>query len=138
MNLNELQTRDIVSLNELEFNKFDLRELNNLFQITSIEDNKIFLEGFKDSFNISQLKPVQIGGELDKDIFYNTVINAPMLADRQEPKSFTIDKSCYLDKIYEDGETFRELAERQKITEVHKLQHYLKEDSACGKLLNKK
>jgi len=128
MELNELQATDIVSLSQSEFVNTNLNTIYNLFYIREIEGDKILLDGLDKSFNISQIKPVQIDGGLDGNIYYNKRTVAQVMDSLQD---LTLSKDpkniCYLNKRLFSVKTLREFTKEEGITEVHTLQHILSE-----------
>lgn len=109
-----------------------LNNIENIYQIKKIDGSKITLERqFAQDIesDIDDIDGVKIDGVEDKTIYYDPIIAAPTDNPGEGIPEIHRTNTYYLNDsstVY-DEETMRDIVERNKFTEVHQLQHFLRE-----------
>lgn len=128
---------DYVALTESLFNKLadKLIYKNNIFRIedTNLPDAPLFykLEGLDEAVEMIDIEAIPIDGIHDRDIYYDPIIAASIIAPGQPIPVHHTDYSYYMEHFerckYND-KSYVELIKEANCQFVHEVQHYMNEE----------
>ena len=129
----KFQTNDIVHLKDPA--KVDAWGLTmNLFRIISIKDDNITLcshIGITFEAKYSDISPVLINGEDDKNIYYDPIVAAAVVYPGDEVPAHRTDYSYYMEQFKRctyNNKTLFDMIKERELKYVHEVQHFLVND----------
>ena len=127
----KFQIKDIVRLKEPNKQLDVLSRNMNLFRIIAINDDNITLcshLGFTFEAKHSDILPVPINGEDDKNIYYDPVVAAAIVYPGDEIPTHRTDYTYYMEQFKwstYNGKTFFDMIKERELKYVHEVQHFL-------------
>ena len=143
---------DFIALSQQEFDRISksLLYTNNIFEIEQIDNKtnvfKYKVHGIEKWIEKEKIIAIPIDGIHDKDIYYDPIVMAPIVASGQPLPIHNVDYSYYMDSFkrsfrrYSNKKiSYFELVNAANCQFVHEVQHYLnKEIGRCELKINHK
>lgn len=105
--------------------------VGSILQISKIDDYTAYIYHSKEVYSLSQILPVPIDGETDRDIYYHPIRMGSVQAPRQSKPIRTSNYTYFMDrfkKIQEsESKTLYEAVLEKDFRFVHEVQHWLRE-----------
>lgn len=110
-----------------------LHKVENIYKIIKIEDSKVVLGrnfALDINANLADIEGVKMDGVEDRFIYYDPVIMASFVLPGQKSPTIKKDYTYYLDAnaYFPHNKTMRDFIKENEFTEVHQLQHFLREN----------
>lgn len=127
----KFQINDIVRLKESNKQLDVLGRTMNLFRIIAINDDNITLcshFGITFEAKYSDILPVPINGEDDKNIYYDPVVAAAIVYPGDEIPVHRTNYTYYMEQFKwstYNGKTLFDMINERKLKYVHEVQHFL-------------
>lgn len=135
----KFQIKDIVRLKESNKQLDVLGRTMNLFRIIAINDDNITLcshFGITFEAKYSDILPVPINGEDDKNIYYDLVSMATFVNPKDEISAHRTDYTYYMEQFKRstdvNGKTLFDIVNERELKYVHEVQRFL--NDWCGEL----
>lgn len=129
--INNFRVGDFVKIRDEVFPSYKDYYTNkdNVFCIKKFHEDFCELEELRVSLLINELEPILIDGVHDKNIYFDPVVAAPVVAIGDEIPSAKADYSYYLDEfekvLDENGRSFKSIIQENEYQFVHEVQHWL-------------
>lgn len=101
----------------------------NLYKIMFVGRKEVRLDSVFEEVPVSELLPVEIDGVEDRWIYYDPMVAANFLFDDEKNCGRSTDYSYYMDaleRMTEDGKTYKEMVSKKHLMYVHEVQHWLR------------
>lgn len=135
--MDDFKVGDLVALSSTAFNEVEksLIYSNNIFQIEAIDQSTGMpyynLNGVDKPMSKDDIEAIPIDGINDRDIYYDPIIAASVIAPGQPKPVHRTNYSYFMERFERSsykGKTLSELVKEANCQFVHEVQHYMEEE----------